>query len=128
MNTISLQTFEETLKTLEESLNPPPANDRERDGSIQRFEYTFEAAWRVTQKFLSRDGIEAATPRDILRAAGKAGWIDDVEAWLRFLDIRNRTTHVYSKEQVEVFFRSIQQFPLLARALFVRLKLISGNK
>jgi hypothetical protein len=31
MNRISLQVFEDTLKTLEDSLTPPPANDRERD-------------------------------------------------------------------------------------------------
>jgi nucleotidyltransferase substrate binding protein (TIGR01987 family) len=126
MNAISLKVFEETLGTLEESLTPPPANDRERDGSIQRFEYTFEAAWRSTQKFLAREGVEASTPRDILRSAGKVGWIDDVEVWLQYLDIRIRTTHVYSKEQVDDFFKSIKIFPSFARALLVKLKSLSG--
>jgi nucleotidyltransferase substrate binding protein (TIGR01987 family) len=74
-----------------------------------------------------RDGIEVSTQREILRAGGKAGWIEDVEAWLQFLEIRNRTTHVYSKEQVDDFFKSIQKFPVLARKLLNTLKSLSGS-
>jgi hypothetical protein len=48
----TLETLVRANQSLKDSLTPPPANDRERDGSIHRFEYTVELSWRLIRKQL----------------------------------------------------------------------------
>ena len=44
------------------------------------------------------EGIEAATPRETLRHAFRAGWLTDEAAWLQMLRDRNETSHLYDEE------------------------------
>lgn len=71
--------------------------DLVRDAAIQRFEFTFELAWKLLAKLLSEAGQAPAGPRPTLRRAYAAGWIDDEAAWLAMLEDRNATTHVYDE-------------------------------
>ncbi len=68
-----------------------------RDAAIQRFEFTFELAWKLLGKLQSRAGLPPAGPRPVLRRAYAAGWIDDEGEWLAMVDDRNLTTHVYDE-------------------------------
>lgn len=43
---IDYTSLENAIKSLEKALSRIPKNDIERDGVIQRFEYTFELAWK----------------------------------------------------------------------------------
>jgi nucleotidyltransferase substrate binding protein (TIGR01987 family) len=61
--------FEDALKEAKSEL--------ERDGAIQRFEYTYELVWKTLKKVLSFNGIEANSPRDVFREAARQGLIDD---------------------------------------------------
>lgn len=72
----------------------------ERDAAIQRFEYSFEAAWKAAQQFLrDREGVEVASPKAAMRAAREIGVLTDLdaEAALRMADDRNRTVHTYNE-------------------------------
>lgn len=68
-----------------------------RDAAVQRFEFTFELAWKLLAKLQSSVGLPVAGPRPVLRRAYAAGWIDDETEWLTMLDDRNQTTHVYDE-------------------------------
>ncbi len=46
-----LQVARRALSTLQELTNKPKLTVVERDAAIQRFEYTFEAAWRPHKCF-----------------------------------------------------------------------------
>ena len=72
-------------------------NDVIRDGLIQRFEFTFELAWKSLKEYLIDQGvcIDMHFPKQILRAAYENHSIDDEETWLKMLDSRNRTSHIY---------------------------------
>jgi nucleotidyltransferase substrate binding protein (TIGR01987 family) len=72
--------------------------DMNRDATIQRFEFTFELAWKLFQAILAAEGIESYGPRNAIREAGKLGLIDDVEKWLEFLTARNLATHTYNEK------------------------------
>lgn len=76
---IDFSTFEKALQTLKAALDPPPANDRERDGAIQRFEYTFELSWKISKKVLQKHGISTDTPRGIFRELAQQEWISNPE-------------------------------------------------
>ena len=82
----------------------------EKEGLVQRFEYTWELAWKVLRDYLFAEGIvlNTVTPRSVLRAAYAAGVIADGEIWLAALDARNKMAHVYSQEAFETVVGEIR--------------------
>lgn len=103
---VDLTSFETALMRLSEALTEAETA-LGRDGAIQRFEFTFELAWKATMHIAQEEGIESGTsPKQIIKAAFKLGWLEDDALWLKMLDDRNRTSHTY-KEQLarEVFDR-----------------------
>ncbi|MCY4398749.1 MAG: nucleotidyltransferase substrate binding protein [Gemmatimonadetes bacterium] len=77
--------------------DPKHLSDLEREGLIQRFEYTFELAWKTLKDRLAHDGVRipTITPRNVIRCAFSAGLIDDGEAWIDMLTDRNAMSHQY---------------------------------
>ncbi len=75
-------------------------NDLEREGVIQRFEYTFELAWKTIKDRLEHDGLEInpVTPRNVIREAHSALLIEDGDAWIAMLGDRNLMSHTYDEE------------------------------
>lgn len=85
------------------------------DGTIQRFEFTFELAWKLAKHVLDYQGIEAGNPRDVIKEAFAQNFFKDGNAWIAMLDDRNRTSHVYDEEQVLQIYNKIKKkyYPLL---------------
>ena len=81
----------------------------EREGVIQRFEYTFELSWNVLKDRMQYDGITitSVSPRQVIREAYQARLIDDCEAWMDMLTDRNLMSHTYDSERFEVVARNI---------------------
>ena len=71
-----------------------------REGVIQRFEYTFELAWKTLKDFLlyRKVTLERSGPADVLKAAFATGYLDDGEDWMVMLDARNEMSHVYRRQ------------------------------
>ena len=86
-----------------------PLNQLEREGVIQRFEFTFELSWNLLKDKLEYDGVilSSATPRGVIRQALSAGLIDDGEAWLAMLIDRNLMSHTYDFERFDAVIRNI---------------------
>jgi len=78
-----------------------PRNEWTRDAAIQRFEFTFELAWKSVVRAVRREGLECASPRQAFGAALSLGWIADDTVWLDMLEDRNRTTHTYDEATAE---------------------------
>jgi len=72
--------------------------DRDRDGAIQRFEYTFELSWKTLKRVLSNRGLEANSPKEVFRLSAQEGLIADPLKWFDFLTKRNLKTHVYEED------------------------------
>ncbi len=120
---ISYQAFESALETLEEALKQPLKSELERDGVIQRFEYTFEMAWKSIQKFLKEQGKAdvSGSPKPVLRDALVENLISDIKPWFDFLEARNNSTHTYNQMTAEEVYRSAILFPEFARVLLKNL-------
>lgn len=74
------------------------SGDLGRDGLIQRFEFTFELAWKTLKSCFEEEGLLGLTsPKTVLREAFSAGLIVDEELWLAMLVDRNSTVHIYSE-------------------------------
>ncbi|EQK46660.1 nucleotidyltransferase [Paraclostridium bifermentans] len=93
------QDFFKALKRLEEALEKDLNDDIIIDGIIQRFEFTFEQAWKVMKLYLEDQGIldEALAPRSTIRCAFKHKLITDGDIWIEMMLDRNRTSHMYDE-------------------------------
>ena len=93
------QDFFKALKRLEEALEKDLNDDIIIDGIIQRFEFTFEQAWKVMKLYLEDQGIldEALAPRSTIRCAFKHKLITNGDIWIEMMLDRNRTSHMYDE-------------------------------
>ncbi len=102
----------------------------ERDAAIQRFEYSFEAVWKAAGRFLSVvEGVDAGSPKAIVRASREAGILSDQEAVsaLEMVDDRNLTVHTYNEAVAERLYRKLQgHSELLTRWLDIIEERVTG--
>ena len=82
---------------------PGALNQLEKEGVVQRFEYSFELAWKTVKDFLEASGIVFATitPRHVLKEAFTAKLIADGQVWVDMLDQRNLLSHTYDFRSFE---------------------------
>ncbi len=100
----NLTAFESALARLREVLAEPKSTIV-RDAAIQRFEFTFELAWKTAMRVAQSEGAECGvSPKEVIKAAFRLGWIDDDKLWLEMLKDRNRTTHIYNEALADEIF------------------------
>ena len=96
-----LATFQRALGRLEEVVTlqrQRQLSPLEKDGLIQRFEYTQELAWKVLKNYIEYQGGERlAGSRDTIRQAFALGIITNADPWFDMLESRNETSHVYDE-------------------------------
>jgi nucleotidyltransferase substrate binding protein (TIGR01987 family) len=109
MSEISLARLIKALETLKRGYIDKPS-ELERDGLIQRFEYTLELSWKTAKKVLQFNGIESDTPKNVVREMGQLRWIENPEAWIDYIDKRNETSHMYNEEVAVKIFAVIKAF------------------
>lgn len=78
-------------------------SELEKEGLIQRFEYTYELSWKTLQDFLRYKGyIDFAGPNATLSLALQDGYITDADGWRKMKKSRELMPHIYDKEQVDL--------------------------
>ena len=76
-------------------------SELEIEGLVQRFEYTFELAWKVLQDLLIYKGYEFMMgPNGTLKMAFDDGLIADHDGWRKMAKSRNTLSYVYDEEEV----------------------------
>ena len=103
--------FSRAYILLGEAVEPGVAelNELEREGAIQRFQYTFQLAWLTLKDRLEYGGVILAevTPRSVIREAYAARLIDDAEVWTDMLVDRNLMAHTYDFAKFEAVIANI---------------------
>ncbi len=95
-----------------------------RDATIQRFEYTLEAIWKLAQYYLNQfEGIDLASPKSVLRACFEVGLVDENDAptLLQMVDDRNLTVHLYNEKIAEQIYQRINIYYGLLSSLFEKI-------
>lgn len=96
-----LATFQRALGRLEEVVHlqsQRQLSPLEKDGMIQRFEYTQELAWKVLKNYIEYQGGERlAGSRDTIRQAFALGIITNADPWFDMLESRNEISNVYDE-------------------------------
>lgn len=103
----ALSKFEDALNRLNEGASQAK-DELDKDGVIQRFEFTFELLWKALKIFLENEGMSGKTPKECLKSAFRVSVISDEEVFLNMLEDRNKTSHIYSKQESERIFQSIK--------------------
>lgn len=119
---VHFEKLEKALSQLQSAVVKEPANDLERDGVIQRFEYTIELLWKVAKKVLSENGVDAVAPKDVVRELANIGWISNPEVLIGFIKMRNETSHSYKEEVAQKVFEASKEFATVCADLVVILK------
>lgn len=100
--------YQRALQQLETFFEPPALNDREQQGLIKAFEYTFELAWNSLRDLLRSQGNSTLLgSRDTLREAFRLGLIEDGESWMLMIQDRNLTSHIYNRSTAEAIAANI---------------------
>ena len=119
-----LTPFRRALKSLEAVL-ALPKNDVVRDATIQRFEYTYELAWKMIKRHLEwaeATDADSLTRRELFREGARIGLIADAETWFDYNVARNQTSHTYDEAKAEEVYAAARSFAVDARKLLSRLE------
>jgi nucleotidyltransferase substrate binding protein (TIGR01987 family) len=102
--------YRDALERLDEAVNEDISKgDIVIDGTIQRFEFCFELAWKLMRAVLKHSGIDADSPRSAVKEAFRSNLIKDGDAWIDMLEDRNKTSHLYDKKSASVIYDKIRK-------------------
>lgn len=101
-----LKATERLKKALQEK-----ENDIIIDGTLHRFEFTFELAWKTMKDYLEYSGIidGIGSPREIIKTAFANGIIDDGENWIKMMLARNSLSHLYDEDKSREIYIEIKE-------------------
>lgn len=103
--------YQKALARLEEGVElatERELSNLEKEGVIQRFEFTHELAGKVVRDFyesLGHEGIRGS--KDAFMLAFRDGLITSGEELLESIESRNKTSHAYNEEKATAIFREI---------------------
>jgi nucleotidyltransferase substrate binding protein (TIGR01987 family) len=117
----TLERLNRALARFKEALALPVSEGVNLDGTIQRFEFTFELTWKCAKRALAIKGIDARSPRDAIKECYGLGWIDDEEVWINMLTDRNRTSHTYVEEIAQDVYARLADYAVQIQVLAMRI-------
>lgn len=107
------QNFQRAIRLLQEvpELEIEKLSLLEKEGIIQRFEFTLELAWKTLKDRMEYDGLilDRISPKVVLKEAFKNKYIDDIELWIEMINDRNLLSHTYDFEVFEKIIPDIQR-------------------
>lgn len=119
---LALEHFQKALARLKESL-AQDEDDFMRDSIIQRFEFTFEAAWKAMYRWLRARGNDVDEEAyTVIPMAFERRLISEVKEWGDMRKFRNQTSHTYDQSiaiEVAAFVRQegVSLFSALEKTL-----------
>ncbi len=125
---LSTTSFEKALFSLNKAITraqADPLDEEVRDATIQRFEYSYELAFKMLKRQIE---LESASPaiidrmsfKELLREALEKGMIDSFDNWLTYRHQRNITSHTYNEEKaIEVFNTAVKFYPEAKKLLII---------
>jgi nucleotidyltransferase substrate binding protein (TIGR01987 family) len=107
------ENYEKALFLLREAMaDIENLSDLEKEGAVQRFEFTVELAWKTLKDYLEHNGVALAqiTPKNVVKQAFSAKIIRDGQLWIDMLDCRNLMSHNYDEKILNQAVRKMSGF------------------
>jgi nucleotidyltransferase substrate binding protein (TIGR01987 family) len=83
-------------------------DELDRDGVIQRFEFTFELLLKTTKVMLEYEGFHCAGPRSCIKEGARRELLVEGEILLDMLEDRNKTAPIYDEHTAREIFERIR--------------------
>jgi nucleotidyltransferase substrate binding protein (TIGR01987 family) len=108
----SLLQFNKALDRLQEALLKKTEDKLIIDGTIQRFEFSVELAWKSLKKILEDEELitTVSSPKAIIRMAYQLGWIKEESLWINMLIDRNQTSHTYKEDLAQAIYLKLGSY------------------
>lgn len=120
--TAQLKQFENAAARLAEALRLEKSTIN-RDASIQRFEFTFDIAWKTLKEYLlDYLKIRCVSPKKCFREAYRQGVIEYEQDWNKMADDRNATSHMYNESLADEVYQKLPRYLRLFQSLLEQLK------
>jgi nucleotidyltransferase substrate binding protein (TIGR01987 family) len=97
----------------------------EKEGVIQRFEYTIELAWKSMKYYLESQNVvlDQVTPRAVIKEAFAAKLVTEGQVWMDALDARSEISQSYDFARLEAVLTAIQnQYLAVFESLYFQLQ------
>nr|WP_237737614.1 nucleotidyltransferase substrate binding protein [Rickettsia sibirica] len=109
---LKLEKFRKAFMKLEDIYLKPTTEDRAYiDATIQRFEFTFELAWKFLKEYFSQKGTFLHYPKEVIKEAFVAGIINDESLWIYMLtDRSNMISYTYDKKLADEIYNRIRNY------------------
>ena len=106
---IKFEKFKKAFASLKLIYLKPHQEDRSNiDATIQRFEFTFELAWKFLKDHFSEQGIELYYPKEIFQEAYAMKIINHEEVWVSMLRDRNLASHTYNEKLADAIYERMK--------------------
>ena len=78
---------------------------------IQRFEFTFELAWKLLKDRLDNDGLllDKISPKSVIRIAHENKYLSKPQVWFKMVGDRNLMSHTYDFSKFEAVIETIKE-------------------
>ena len=127
---IELSAFEKALASLVRVYlrsQREPADEDIRDACIQRYEYTYELAFKMLKRTLaqnlpSSEELDQMGFRDVIRLGARNGFIETPQSWFEYREKRNKTSHTYNEDTAIEVYTVLGRFIDDATSLLALLK------
>ena len=105
----------------------PDLREQFRAATIQAFEFTYELAVKMIQRQLAQiaanpDALREMDFADRMRDAADAGIVRDAPSYVRYRELRNKTSHTYDADRAEKTVSVIDEFLRDVRFLLQELR------
>ncbi len=106
---LNLESLELATSSLERATTRSEKHKQDeelRDAVIQRFEYTYELAWKMLKRQIEKDApskeaIDQLSYKELIREGFERGLIAKVEPWFAYREARNTTSHTYNEKSAK---------------------------
>ncbi len=118
--------YESLMRAQQRSLEEP-SDEELRDACIQRFEYSFELAWKMIKRRLERDlastaQLDGMSYKEMMRLAFESGLINTAPDWWLFREMRNLSSHTYDAQVAAQVYAVIAEFVSECQFLIAQLE------
>ncbi len=114
----NLRSAEKLLSEGIELLRAGGLNELSQAGLIQRFEFTWELAWKTLRDFMFASGQEISVPSpiNVIRTAFTLNLISQADEWVEAMRLRNALSHEYDAARAAASLGAIadKYAPLIA--------------
>ena len=95
-----LESYKRALMRLEEACEANNPDDIHKDGTIKRFEFTFELAWKLLKDYAEEElaFADINSPTKAIEIGLSTKLIASADVWELMKKARNTTLHDYSEE------------------------------